>query len=239
MSGIKKHSPDVIALQEVNQTQGAKTIRDAKIYNYIRCQSSVIKEDNFAYEISKELQNYFWTWLPIKKSYDKFDEGLSFFTKKPIEQTDCILLSKTNDYNNWRKRMALGIKISDFWLYNVHMGWYNDTEEPFLNQWKKLNESLQQKGQVFLLGDFNVDYKTEGYDLICKDMWFDTYILAEEKDDGTTVVGEIDGWKNHNESKRIDYIFSKNEIEVKSSYTIFNGDNEDIVSDHRGIIITI
>ncbi|MFR6514258.1 MAG: hypothetical protein ACLUP8_09480 [Ruminococcus sp.] len=47
------------------------------------------------------------------------------------------------------------------------------------------------------MGDFNSldNVKGEGYDLICNSGWKDTYVLAEEKDDGITVEEEIDGWR--------------------------------------------
>ena len=47
------------------------------------------------------------------------------------------------------------------------------------------------------MGDFNSqdDVRGEGYDLVLKSGWKDTYLLAEEKDDGITVAEEIDGWR--------------------------------------------
>lgn len=47
------------------------------------------------------------------------------------------------------------------------------------------------------MGDFNSldNVKGEGYELICNSGWKDTYVLAEEKDDGITVEEEIDGWR--------------------------------------------
>ena len=50
---------------------------------------------------------------------------------------------------------------------------------------------------IWLMGDFNSldNVKGEGYELICNSGWKDTYVLAEEKDDGITVEEEIDGWR--------------------------------------------
>ncbi len=64
--------------------------------------------------------------------------------------------------------------------------------------------------------DFNSqdDVRGEGYDLVLKSGWKDTYLLAEEKDDGITVAEEIDGWREADgrskaakNEKRLDYIF--------------------------------
>ena len=243
VSAIKKELPDIIALQEVNQTIG----KDKAFVNNEFCfplQDSEIKEDNYALNVIKKLSDagckYFWTWLKIKKSYDKFEEGLAFLSRYPIEKTDTVLLSKTCDFNNWKKRMALGVKIGDAWFYNVHMGWFDDEEEPFSSQWEKLQLALSDKKNVFLMGDFNCDAKIkgEGYSLVLNSDFYDLYMLAEEKDDGVTVMGEIDGWKNQ-ERKRIDYVFSRKNIKVKSSYVVFNGENFPVVSDHFGVLTEI
>ena len=46
-------------------------------------------------------------------------------------------------------------------------------------------------------------------------MYFDTYVLAKEVDNGITVKGIIDGWENSSKDKRIDYIFtSKNKLSL-------------------------
>lgn len=64
------------------------------------------------------------------------------------------------------------------------------------------------------MGDFNNPYQIagEGYDEILKSGWYDTYDLAEEKDEGITVSGLIDGWKENKSLKemRIDFIFKSN-----------------------------
>lgn len=245
VTGILKEKPDIIAFQEVNQRQNSKKISVDDLH--FSCRNDIIiKSDNYVYEICEELkkqgQKYYWTWLPVKKGYEMFDEGLAFLSYNPINRTDICILSKTNDYNNWKKRMALGIKVKDEWYYCVHMGWFDDTEEPFSNQWEKLENYIGDKKNVWLLGDFNSDAKekNKGYDLIKKSGWYDSYELSDEKDLGFTVEKKIDGWENKNvDNLRIDYIFSKEKRNVKTSYTIFNGKRYGVVSDHYGVIIEV
>ena len=45
-----------------------------------------------------------------------------------------FLTSKTDDYENWKTRRILGIQPegSSDWFFTVHMGWWNDDEEPLL-----------------------------------------------------------------------------------------------------------
>ena len=66
--------------------------------------------------------------------------------------------------------------------------------------------------------------------------------LAKEKDNGFTVEKVIDGWKDKLKEKtniRIDHIWCRHKIPVKSSNVIFNGKNRPVVSDHYGVIISI
>ena len=91
--------------------------------------------------------------------------------------------------------------------------------------------------RVWLLGDFNCPdtENNKGYSLLSK-YWCDTYKIARKRDDGITVKGKIDGWKSQ-DSKRIDYILTNEDVKIKSSYVIFNGINEGIISDHFGVMI--
>ena len=57
------------------------------------------------------------------------------------------------------------------------MGWWKDEEEPFAAQWETLSQAAGAKQTAFLLGDFNseADVRGEGYDLILRSGWQDTY----------------------------------------------------------------
>ena len=175
-------------------------------------------------------------------------------SKKPIAQVQQFLTSKTDDYENWKTRRILGIQPegSSGWFFTIHMGWWNDEEEPFVDQWKCIQEALKDpeygEGIIWLMGDFNsqADVRGEGYDLVLKSGWKDTYLLAEEKDDGITVAEEIDGWREEDgrsgstkNEKRLDYIFCNTPADVRSSNVIYNGKNAPVVSDHYGVMITV
>lgn len=249
---ILKEQPDIIALQEVNQTINGAIIPENNLTGFYPCQSYVrITNDNHAYNVIKILNknnlNYFWTWLPLKNGYGKFDEGLAILSLKPILKTDTFLISKIDDYENWKTRKVLGILTDEKrkeWYYNVHMGWWNDNEDPFECQWKKLNDHLSTLQNVWIMGDFNspAEVRNEGYDLIKNSGWYDSYTLAQEKDIGFTVEKVIDGWKDKLKEQtkmRIDHIWCSNKISIKSSNVIFNGKNKAVVSDHYGVIISV
>ena len=246
---IAKEQPEVFALQEVNQTAAAPLLGKIPA-GYTPCPGNAVplKADNHAAAVASMLQKrgvpYHWSWLPAKIGYDKYDEGMAVFSRAPITAAENLLLSKTNDYRCWKTRRALGVCAGDVWYYAVHLGWWKDEEEPFLAQWEKLSQAAAAKENAFLLGDFNseADVRGEGYDLVLRSGWQDTYRLAKQRDDGYTVVQAIDGWRdapNGAAKKRIDQIWCSKAIAVKSSRVVFNGLREPQVSDHAGVLIEL
>ncbi len=242
VSAIKDTNPDIVAMQEVNQLRTAKPVKSSHL---VAWQAGIeLKEDNFGLCAVSKLNdmglNYKLVWLGIKHGYVVFDEGIAFLLRGDVSLADAITLSETQDKDNWRKRMALIIKSQDMWFCNVHMGRWDDEREPFKNQWQKLKTHIADKSPMWIMGDFNIpaDVRDEGYDLILSDGWHDTYTMACKKDDGYTVKGSIDGWKDKNDIfQRIDYIFTDRKMDISSSYTIFNGKNKEVISDHYGIIL--
>ena len=210
-----------MSLQEVNQTAAAV--------------ARMLEEAGCAYH---------WSWLPAKIGYDRYDEGMAVFSRAPITAAENLLLSQINDYNNWKTRRALGICAGDVWYYAVHLGWWKDEEEPFADQWNILAAEAGAKPLAFLLGDFNseADVRGEGYDLILRSGWQDTYRLARQRDDGYTVVQAIDGWRDAPDAaakKRIDQIWCSQAVPVHSSRVVFGGKQEPRVSDHAGVLIEV
>ncbi len=233
-------SPDVIALQEVNQSINAKAV------NYPVCGTIPLKENNHALKIVRMLSDrqldYHFIWLGIKCGYGSFDEGLAFLSKTPIDCAKSVLISKNDTYSDWRTRKALIIRTHGINLCTTHLGWWDDEKEPFSKQFERLNEYLSTYEQMYLLGDFNTpaDKMDEGYSLVLEKGWQDTFSLAKERDSGFTVSGKIAGWeKSTDEQIRIDYIFSKQTISVEKSQVVFDGKNEPVISDHFAVMIDV
>ena len=258
VKAVAQLQPDIITMQEVNQTADApKAIAVLQLNRtYNNQEPRQLKADNHAAKVAEALRKagieYNWTWLPMKLGYSMYDEGMAVFCRKPIAETNVVLLSSDGDYGNWRTRYALGIRPAgtEDWFYTIHMGWWNDEEEPFGNQWEKLQTAVKEKnhqGKIFLMGDFNspAQIRHEGYDLIKESGWQDTYLLAEKKDAGNTVRGVIDGWRDKLSQEdmlkgmRIDHIWCSEMVKVRSSRTCFDGNNEPVVSDHFGLLIDV
>lgn len=153
VKAVAQLQPDIIAMQEVNQTadapQATAVLQLNRTYN--NQEPRQLKADNHAAKAAEALRKagieYNWTWLPMKLGYSMYDEGMAVFCRKPIAETNVVLLSSDGDYSNWRTRYALGIRPAgtEDWFYTIHMGWWNDEEEPFGNQWEKLQTAVKEK----------------------------------------------------------------------------------------------
>lgn len=249
---ILRERPDLIALQEVNQSMSAAEIDPALLEGMVPIPGASIpvRSDNHAAHAAHLLRRAglhpSWTWLPVKISYDRFDEGLALLSLcEPIAEIHSIHLSRSADYANWRVRKALGARIGGDWFYTTHMGWWNDSEEPFQFQWNNLNAGVRRDGEnTWLLGDFNspAEVRGEGYDLIRSGGWHDAWLLADQRRGNATVEGAIDGWRGRAENPelsgiRIDHIWCLRPETIPRARVVFDGKHEPRVSDHCGILI--
>ena len=241
--------PDLIALQEVNQSRTAAPIDGPGRQGYVPTPSGIpLRRDNYAANAARLLRtaglSCSWTWLPIKLGYGKYDEGLALLSlSAPIAETRSLLVSAAGDYQDWRTRKALGVRLEgkNDWYYSVHLGWWEDAN-PFSAQWARLESGLAEQraaGPVWLLGDFNspAHIRDQGYDLVRSSGWQDSYLLAGERDGGVTVKGPIDGWESASGGGfRIDYIWCSEPVPVRRSQVLFNGTHGPVVSDHYGVL---
>ncbi len=247
---VVRQKPDIIALQEVNQSIKKEVAGDAAVWGFVPCGGGIpVRADNHMYRMGRLLQErgmgYHWTWLGMKKSYGKYEEGLGLLSRSEILETDVACISKADDYENWKTRKLLGIRTKekpDTWFYSVHMGWWQDPEEPFGDQWKRLNKHLSKHKSIWLMGDFNspAQIPGEGYTLMEQSGWYDSYVLAENKDSGITVEKVIDGWKDKLScacGMRMDQIWCSKRETIHSSKVVFRGVEEPVISDHYGILV--
>lgn len=242
---LARLQPDVIALQEVNQPMKNPLV--FPLSGLFAQYGIPLKEGNYGLQVARGLWqqgcDYTFVWVGIKQGYGKYDEGLCFLTRfLPLEST-AFTVSETTDPTNWRKRMVLGMRGEDTWFYNVHFGRWDDPEDPFENQWLRFVHSVDKNQPMFVMGDFNAPHHVpgQGYDRVLSTGFQDTYTLAQQKDEGVTAFGTIDGWEDqpsHAPMQRIDYIFTNHTPLVLSSQTLFNGTNGAVLSDHFAVTVT-
>lgn len=248
VKAIAHIQPDIIALQEVNQSICAPLAEKDLLKNFFAHEYDVaVKADNHALRVVNILKNfgldYFWTYIPIKLGYAKYEEGMAILSKAEILQSSAFCVSRNDDFFDWKTRKILGIctaQNSEEWFFCVHYGWWDDKDEPFYNQWKRTLEALPENKKIWLMGDFNncADISGEGYDMICSDNWFDSYVCAKHKDDGITAKSNIDGWgKSDVKGIRIDQIWHNKRTEISDCRVVFNGTKFPVVSDHYGVLV--
>ncbi|MGL5755640.1 MAG: endonuclease/exonuclease/phosphatase family protein [Paraclostridium sp.] len=234
---INEKSYDTIALQEVSQL-----IDKEIVYNNI-------KIDNFVLLLKEELgklgnSDYEFYWDMAHIGYNIYEEGLCLMTKLPIVNKESFYISESEDLNFWKTRKIVKLDAlynnKQISFYSCHLGWWEDEEEPFIQQANKLIQKVQGDKLAFIMGDFNnnANVNSEGYDYLCS-KFLDTYNLSKNKDLGVTVKGKIAGWDKNKEDLRLDLIFTNKEVEVISSNVIFNGINKNVVSDHYGVEIDV
>jgi len=273
--GLLKLRPDILALQEVNQRMDAPEADRELLEEsgFVPCpgiapcpegkeqQASPvpIRQDNHAFRLAllaaRAGYPLCWTWVSAKVGYGRYDEGLALFSCQPIKAARQLYLTKTREYENWKTRKALGITVETEeglqHVYSLHLGWWKDEAEPFAAQWERLERETaepRKKGEtVWLMGDFNAPARVPGesWEMVCQSGWLDTYEMAREKDEGITVGGIIDGWRDEAQADpamRIDYIWCSRPYPIRRSMAVFNGKGSfgcpayPLVSDHFGVL---
>ncbi|KFN02842.1 endonuclease [Bacillus clarus] len=235
---IQEEDYDVIALQEVSQSIRAENVCGNK------------KKNNFGLLLLEELRalnvrEYTIVWDFSHIGYDVYEEGLAILTKHEVVKEDTFFVSENKDTSYWKTRKIVSATISykgeNITFYSCHLGWWNDDEEPFRGQVDRLMEHVNSNKLSFLMGDFNNNARVqgEGYDYLMQKGLYDTYELAIENDEGTTVEGEIAGWDENKKNLRIDLILSNQSKIVNSSKVIFNGINRNVISDHFGVEVKL
>lgn len=248
IEGIAAEAPDIIAMQEVNQTIAAEVVKGDEFY----CSSAVLKADNYGLAVYRGLKarglDYYWAYCPCHIGYSKYDEGVALFSKYPFEEIRTVNFSAAEAYNNYQTRKAILARVTvekhSYIFVSTHMGWWKKDEERFVKQWDNLQKAVKEMAganeNVIIMGDLNspAHVRGEGYDYALASGYEDSYDLAAVKDDGNTAFSSIDGWKDKEKrALRIDYVLVKGKVEVMKHQVIFNGKNRPVVSDHYGIIV--
>jgi maltose 6'-phosphate phosphatase len=224
---ILKHSIDVVFLQEVAQYHDHPIV------------DGNIKESNYGHRLQTILQysghKYFYYYEPIKFSFNKYDEGVGILSKYPITNIKSDYISNLKDYQNWKTRKyikgELLLEDKTVELYSVHLGWDSETES-YTDQINKLVSSFN-KYEVIIGGDFNVLYQSDYYQYTVDKGLFDLFEADQSLAHHPTFKDTLDV---HQESGRIDYIFSTMNYTVLNQKIVFQDPR---VSDHYGIYMTI
>ena len=76
---IEQEQPEIMAFQEVNQTMAEPFINEKEVSGYqpVNGHEGKMRRDNYGASLAEALRkkglSYYWTWIPVKEGYDKYD----------------------------------------------------------------------------------------------------------------------------------------------------------------------
>ncbi|MBI9009554.1 MAG: endonuclease/exonuclease/phosphatase family protein [Tenericutes bacterium] len=223
---IAKRDIDIIFMQEVAQTH-SDNLTDVKSDNYGLKLLELLREKGL---------HYFLYYEPIKKSFGVYDEGLAILSKYPLAKAFSRLISKVDDYENWKRRKVLGYNLSLkgklITLATTHFGW-TDEVEVFEDQFDLATKSKMVENLFILAGDYNVVPSSKEYKHIMSKNWINLSIPTKDNVYLSTFRGDD---TEHKEVRRLDYIMTNKHVEVLKEEILFIDER---VSDHYGLYIEI
>lgn len=236
-SHIANRDYDVVCLQEVSQLMETPII------------DGNIRDDNFAYLLQQSLarlgKTYTFVWDFAHIGFDVYEEGAAILTKHPVLKWDAYYVSRSHDTMDWKSRKIVRATIdvdgTHVTFNSCHLGWWQDEEEPFDEQFNNLMARMDPLEWTFFMGDFNNDAleRDAGYDYMLHRGLHDTFLLAEETVGVETIQGKIDGWEENQKGLRIDLVLSNRKVDVERVGVVFDGILGPVVSDHFGVEVDI
>lgn len=227
---ILSKKPDVICLQEVAQSRSEDDLSRRNIH-----------QDNYGFRLVEEVQKranikYYFYYKSIKRSFDIYDEGVAILSLKPLREEEVKVISKTNDYDNWKKREILAYTLQNqdeqITIATTHFGW-SDGYEVFEDQFCLATENIKDKPLTILAGDFNIRFQSDEYKYITKQGWHDLFIDDLKFCQLPTFRGDF---ATNDSPARLDYIMTNHKVKCMEKEILF-GENR--VSDHYGIFVVL
>lgn len=244
-AGINELDPDIVCFQEVGEWSGSAQAgpgatrfgtTDTNMVNQI-----LLRLDERQYFSVMDWSHYGW---------EVWREGSAILSKFPLTSSDARFISSPGHsrHENWKSRNVPMARIDmpqigQVTIFSVHAGWWDDPDEPFQDQYRRLLEwstEYQQPGATTILcGDFNVPAGSQMYRTMMKDSGYsDQYSLANPRGmHDATIGGGADGWEDSNSGKRIDYILMNDDspLDVLRAKRVFTKHYLGRVSDHVGV----
>ena len=242
---IADQAYDLVCLQEVNQLAQSAQAWQFTTYQSVADQPD-LHADHFVGLLVERLADlgltYYWSWVYNHIGFDRYHEGVAILSRNPLAPRELRVSDAADplDYHT-RKVLLAETQVAGrtVTVASVHLSWWN---KGFQEEWARLEkELLPQVNSLLLMGDFNNPVGQEGYKTILAsplDLQ-DCHQVARERSGNHTVAGEIAGWQGNQEDLKIDYVFSRKGLSVRSSKVVFDGQNAPVISDHYGLEVEL
>jgi len=220
-SFITFNKPDIICFQEVSYYGGKIQVHD------ILCKGE-----------------YFFKYFKSGNWYGR-EEGLIIASKYPISNSRKYLLPRNDAFNDFQRILmgsTIRIKKNKLRVYNTHLSYHVLSAINRIGQidqiLKIINSENSRSDSVILCGDFNEDpddglvYKNilNNYPIKLNDSWVERNKTLTFCQSNPYVDSKL--WPN----RRIDYIFSSENLPLYSYRVLDQDIISDICSDHYGVI---
>lgn len=236
---IEQLQPDAICLQEVAEWggEGSAPGFGAHETNAIRQLQARLRRPYF---VQQAWSHYAW---------DVWKEGTAVLSRYPLLAQEARYISRPGvAEGDWRSRKVSRVRIhkpgfAPLNIYSVHAGWWGDEQEPFAEQFARLQDWLTQRAepgdQNLLCGDFNQPAGGPGYRLLSQH-YRDSYLQANP--DGmyhATIGGAPAGEENRGRGQRIDYVWlaPDSHLTARIGQRVFTEQVYGRVSDHLGLYL--
>ena len=243
-SGIESLDPDVICLQEVGEWRG-DAADDAPFGS---------SGSNMVHQLLSRLPGHGYEvtmdWSHI--GFGAWREGSAILSRHPVLRSDSRYVSRPENSRRdaWKSRnipkARVGVPgVGAVDVYSVHLGWWDDVDEPFAEQYQRLLEWIAEDPAdiIVLCGDFNAPAGGPAYEMMTSESGFvDLYLLANPGGMfDATIAGDADGWEGTGQGQRIDYILVNEDsgLRVSEARRVFTASEFGQVSDHLGVFVTL
>jgi len=224
--------------------EAAQTFMSSRVDEYVRADNAVkLICDEANRLLGKKVYNFVWDLSHY--GFKIYEEGIALMSKHPMTNVATQYVSHTHDIFTFKSRKVIKATIDyqgkSIDVYSCQLGWDDDEYEPFVEQFKRLDEWIQSESKdhmIILAGDFSNDVATASYQQIISAGYSDQYVLGKPDGlhDETFIYPTGFDASNVNKSLRLDYIFAKSlDFKVKSAKRLFVPPEK--VSDHIAVMV--
>jgi len=249
-SGIAELDPDLVCLQEVGEWSHGN-VDNPQALKFGSSESNMVRQillrlPDYKYNVTMDWSHFGWSvWL----------EGSAILSKYPLTFSESRFISDVDTIphsNDWKSRNVPMAKLDvpglgEVSAFSVHTGWWDDTDEPFRQQYGRLLEWVEEVSAssvvTILCGDFNVAAGSRGYEFMIDGSGFaDQYALAKPGGFFDATIGAgADGWEESEDGQRIDYVLMNDDspLEAVRARRVFTRGEFGRVSDHVGVFVEL
>lgn len=227
---------DIICFCEVGQS-----FMSNQVNQYCREDNAVLLICSYVNEILGS-KTYHYVWDISHYGFKIYEEGVAIMSRYPIKDVKSRYISETHNIFTYKSRKIVKatLEIDDALVdvYSCQLGWVDDKEDPFSNQFENLHQWVTEMGEhpVILAGDFSNDVRTEAYKQVIDAGYCDAYVEGNPNGMYDETFIYPSGYELNASPLRLDYVFTKNlNFHVKESKRLFT--ECDCISDHTGVLV--